>query len=303
MARSVLSFGRGTLSRRAESATPNRLIRRLSSETAETRWSSRTSSTSGSLRLSGARVSVPGTGMPTAGALSTTRRMGNSTESPATAVPLRVINPNWYAPERTGVKLPENRLPITSNDSAVTPFLQIARASGAVTSPFVSSLVPAGKISVSPPVGTVSLSSPRYAGYFAVTSTDPRNTGSRTRIAMVSEPRLPLVNRANRSLLSGGVNTVARPSESNRTPTGFQVSPGERSQSVAALRPMASRLSRTGSPRSTMDRSARSRTGATVASQALPGYQSAAAAPLTGPAEVNARIPIAKQAELPSRSV
>ena len=81
---------------------------------------------------------------------------------------------------------------------------------------------------------------------------------------------------------------LARPRESSRTPRGRQPSPGARSQSVAARRPNASSASAVESPRSTTSRSARIRTGATVASQARAGCHSAAAAPCTGPADPKA---------------
>jgi hypothetical protein len=65
-------------------------MRRLSRLTAVTLWSSLTSMTSGTLRLSGASVSAPGTGISITGALSATSRTGKRTESPAIAAPVRV---------------------------------------------------------------------------------------------------------------------------------------------------------------------------------------------------------------------
>ena len=109
MARSGVPPGIATDSRRAESVTPSWLTRRLSTVTAVMPWSSRTSSTRGSCRLSGASVSAPGTGTSTCGALSATSRIGSRTVSALSGAPPAVARASWYSPEEDGTKLPAKR--------------------------------------------------------------------------------------------------------------------------------------------------------------------------------------------------
>ena len=136
-------------------------MRRLSIVTAVIPWSSRTSSTSGSCKLSGASVSAPGTGSSTWGALSATSLIGRRTVSAVSGAPPAVASDRRYSPEAGGTKLPLNRPPAVVRAAVRRSEIQAALASGAVASPRVSSRVPAGSSSVSPPVGTGSASSPR----------------------------------------------------------------------------------------------------------------------------------------------
>ena len=259
---------------------------------------------SGTWRLSGASVSAPGTGISTAGALSGTSRIGSRTESPASGAPLAVTSASRYSPERLGDERPgKPGRGHLERFGLLAGFPGRARqARGGLALGLEPGArrenegVAAGRhrLVLQPEIGWI-----------------PRDDVERAQEHRQPDPHDHRVGRAAAAGEAGeqialewrgGDRGAAQRVESHasRLPG---LARARETRGWHACRPIASRCRSTGCPRSTRLSAARSRTGATVASQARRGCHSAAAAPFTGPAEVNAAAPRTRHARPASETI